>query len=196
MSNSVFPPLPGSTIDVQREAAYQSNVQTEYGGRELRVNTQTAARYRFGITFDFLRQDSGGDEAQQLLAFFAAHRGTWDSFLYADPYSSAVTAQAFGTGDGSSTSFHLTDEMTERVGGVSGTPLIYKAGVLQTVVTDYVVDVNTGGITFTVAPAAAAALTWTGSFYRRVRFADDGLQLKRRFSRVWAGGVSLVSVLP
>ena len=196
MSNSVFPSLDGSTIDVQREPLYQTAIQTEYGGRELRVNTQTAARHRYRITFDFLRQDAATNEAQTLLAFHAAHRGAWDSFFYQDPYNSAVTAQSFGTGNATTTVFYLTDEMGERIAGTSGTPIIYKAGVLQTITTHYTYDANLAKVTFVVAPAAAAALTWTGSFYRRVRFAEDGLQLTRRVSRVWRGEANLVSVLP
>ena len=196
MSNSIFPSLDGSLIDVQREALYQTTVQTEYGGRELRVNTQTAARYRYRISYDFLRQDSGGNEAQTLLSFFATHRGSWDSFFFTDPYSNTVTAQSFGTGNGSTTVFYLSDEMAERVAGTSGTPLIYKAGVLQTVTTHYTYDANLAKVTFVTAPAAGNALTWTGTYYRRVRFAEDKLALTRRVSRVWRGDVELLSVLP
>ena len=196
MSNSVYPALDGSTIDVQRQAMYQTTVQTESGGRELRVNNQVAARYRYRITYDFLRQDAATNEAQTLLAFFSTHRGSWDSFFYTDPYSNTVTTQSFGTGDATSTVFYLTDELGERIAGTTGTPLIYKAGVLQTVTTHYTYDANLAKVTFVAAPAAAAALTWSGTFYRRCRFAEDGLSLTRRVSRVWKGEVNLVSVLP
>jgi uncharacterized protein (TIGR02217 family) len=196
VSNSVFPTLAGSLMEVDREPMYSTIVQRESGGRELRVNTQTAARYRYRISYDFLRQDAGGDEAATLQAFFSTHRGSWDSFFFTDPYNSAVTTRNFGTGDGTTTIFTLKDEMGERVAGTTGTVLIYKDAVLQTVTTHYTLDVNTGVVTFLTAPANGLALTWTGSFYRRVRFADDGLQLTRRFSRVWRGGVTLVSVLP
>ncbi len=196
MSSSVFPTLSGSVLDIDREAAYATTVQREAGGRELRVNTQAAAIYKWRIGYDFLRQDAGGDEAQTLLAFFKAHRGAWDSFLFTDPYNASVTAQGFGTGDGTTTVFYLTDEMTERVSAVNGTASIYKAGVLQTITTHYTIDTSTAKVTFVTAPTAGQALTWTGAFYRRVRFADDQLPLGRRAGRVWKGEARLVSVLP
>lgn len=46
---------------------------------------------------------------------------------------------------------------------LSGSPSIYVAGVLKTVGTDYTLS-TTGLVTFTVAPASGAALTWSGSF--------------------------------
>lgn len=195
MSSSIFPTLAGSLIDVSRSAFYDTKVQMEASGRELRISNRSAARYRYRIEYDFLRQDSGGDEAQTLLAFHAAHRGAWDSFLYTDPYNATATATSFGTGDGATTVFYLTDEMGHRIGAPNGTPSIYKAGVLQTVTTHYVLDSTNGKVTWVTAPTAGQALTWTGAFYRRVRFDGDELQVVRRYSRVWKGQASLVSVL-
>lgn len=196
MSLSVFPTLEGSQAEIDREPMYATIIQRESGGRELRLNTQSAARYRYRISYDFLRQDAGGDEAQALQAFFAAHRGSWDSFFFLDPYNSAVTLRNFGTGDGSKTVYYLADEMGERVAGTTGAVSIYKDGVLQTITTHYTYDATLAKVTFVAAPASPLALTWTGTYYRRVRFAEDGLQLQRRFSRVWRGDVTLLSVLP
>lgn len=196
MSSTVFPTLAGALIDVEREASYSTIVQRESGGRELRVATQSEAVYRWRISYDFLRQDAGGDEAQTLLAFFKTHRGAWDSFLFTDPYNSSVSLKSFGTGDGTTTIFYLTDEMGERVSALNGTATIFKDGFLQTVTTHYTVDSSTGQITFVSAPTAGQALTWSGYFYRRVRFADDQLPIGRRYSRVWKGEARLVSVFP
>lgn len=196
MSASIFPTLAGSTIDIKRTPVYDTTVQRESSGRELRISRATAARYRYGITYDFLRQDSGGDELASLMNFLAVHRGQWDSFLFTDPKDSTVTAGSFGTGDGTTTIFYLRDEMGDRIGACNSTPLIYKAGALQTITTHYTQDLATGKITFVTAPTGGQALTWTGTWYRRVRFADDTISVTRRWSRVWKADVALVSVLP
>lgn len=86
MSGSTFPTLAGSIMEVERTPFYGTTVQTEASGRELRVAWMDSPRYRFRLRFDFLRQDAGGDEANTLLAFHATHKGSWDSFLYTDPY--------------------------------------------------------------------------------------------------------------
>lgn len=196
MSASIFPTLAGSEIEIDRSPIYDTTVQRESSGRELRIARQSAARYRYRVRYDFLRQDSGGDEFGTLMTFYATHRGSWDSFLFTDPKDSAVTTASFGTGDGTTTIFYLRDEMGDRIGACNGTPAIYKAAVLQTVTTHYTLDSTTGKVTFVSAPTAGQALTWTGSFYRRVRFANDTLATVRRFSRVWKGDVELLSVLP
>lgn len=73
--------------------------------------------------------------------------------------------------------------------------LIYVAGVLKTLTTDYTVS-STGVVTFVSAPAAAAALSWTGTYYRRVRYAGQGMAMQKLGSRMWAlPTVDLVSVL-
>lgn len=197
MSSSIYPTLAGSLIDVDRTVVYDTTVQRESSGRELRLARQSAARYRYFIRYDFLRQDfSGGDEFATLANFYATHRGGWDSFLYTDPKSDTASATSFGTGDGTTTIFYLRDEMGDRIGACNGTPSIYKAAVLQTVTTHYTLDSTSGKVTFVAAPTAGQALTWTGSFYRRVRFADDTMKSSRRYSRVWQASVELLSVLP
>lgn len=63
--------------------------------------------------------------------------------------------------------------------------LVYKDGTLKTLTTDYTVSVN-GLVTFVVAPTAAMVLTWTGTYYRRVRFESAGMVQERLVSRMWA----------
>lgn len=197
MSVSIYPTLAGSLIDVSRETIYDTVVQRESNGRELRVARQTAARYRYSITYDFLRQDySGGDELATLSNFFATHKGGWDSFLFTDPKESTYAGAFLGTGDGTTTVFYMRDSSFERIGAANGSPAIYVAGALQTITTHYTQDLTVGKITFVTAPTAVQALTWDGSFYRRVRFASDSWATQRRHSRTWKATVELVSVLP
>jgi hypothetical protein len=83
-------------------------------------------------------------------------------------------------------------------------PSIRVAGVAKAQGTDYTVAFNSGSrpflsgqITFTSgAPANGAALDWSGSFLRRVRFADSSLSLDRIADRLWShAGVNLVQVI-
>lgn len=197
MSVSVYPDLAGAQVEVERTPVYDTVVQRESNGREMRVARQTAARYRYSITYNFLRQDfSGGDELATLSNFFATHKGSWDSFLFTDPKESTYAGAFLGTGDGTTTVFYMRDSSFERIGAANGSPAIYKDGALQTITTHYTQDLTTGKITFVTAPTAGQALTWDGSFYRRVRFASDDLQTNRVAGRVWSASVGLVSVLP
>ena len=71
---------------------------------------------------------------------------------------------------------------------------IYKSGVLLSQISDW--SFGAGGmINFTVAPAANAVLTWSGGYYRRVRFDGDSLDLEQMVIGAWDGKtVKLVSV--
>lgn len=80
----------------------------------------------------------------------------------------------------------------------------FKAGVLSSyigptttaaiTVTDYAIS-STGLVTCASAPLSGAVLTWTGSYYRRVRFDGDELELERMLSGAWDGKtVKLISI--
>jgi hypothetical protein len=70
-------------------------------------------------------------------------------------------------------------------------PQIFVNGVLNIAYTQSA----TGVITFTVPPAAGAALTWTGFYYWRVRFNDDVAEFNNFLYQLWeAKQITLVSV--
>lgn len=82
-------------------------------------------------------------------------------------------------------------------------PAIAVAGVAKVQGTDYSVAFNggtlpalSGAITFTAAPASGAALTWTGSFYKRVRFLNPSWSVSRIVNSMYEGGLELVTVIP
>jgi hypothetical protein len=71
---------------------------------------------------------------------------------------------------------------------------IYVDGVLKTLTTDYTVSA-TGLVTFAAPPAEGAVLTWSGGYYRRVRFASEGLSAERLVLQLWRlGAIELQSV--
>jgi hypothetical protein len=65
-----------------------------------------------------------------------------------------VTAEAVGTGNGVQTAFTLASSPI-----LSKAETVYLAGVAKTRDTDYTIDFDTGGITFTSAPASSSAVT-------------------------------------
>jgi uncharacterized protein (TIGR02217 family) len=141
---------------------------------ELRAALMTYPRWRIGLSFEFLRASAGYAELQALAGFFNQRRGAWDSFLWLDPGDSVATAANFGTGDGATKVFTLSRSFggfLEPVQDFVGAPSIYVAGVLKASPAEY--TVSTGKVTFVTAPAVGAALTWSGQFYKRVRFERD-----------------------
>lgn len=187
MSNAVLPSLPGLAWNVQRKPQWATVVKTSVSGREFRSAQQSYPLRRYKLTYEFLRAGSAAPELQQMEAFFNARQGSWDSWLYSDPDDNTATAQAFGAGDGATLSFQLVRSFggyLEPVLDLNGAPQIFKAGVLQTAGTHYSISA-TGLVTFTAAPAAAAALTWTGTYYWRCRFLQDALETTQFMRQLW-----------
>ncbi|WP_445364893.1 DUF2460 domain-containing protein (plasmid) [Microbulbifer sp. ANSA001] len=87
MSDAIFPiHLPGLDIKVRRTLIFKTRVQESGSGREVRIRRQRDPRYKYRLRFNFLRSAPPMMELQQLVDFFEAHYGRWDSFLLDDPY--------------------------------------------------------------------------------------------------------------
>ena len=130
-------------------------------------------------------------ELQTIAGFYESRQGTFDSFLFTDWLDNGVTDMQFGTGDGTTTQFQLTRAFgaggftyAAPVQNVNTLTNIKKAGVTQTLTTHYTISA-TGLVTFVTAPAAAAALTWSGTFYYRCRFKDDIMDLQNFMYQLW-----------
>lgn len=203
MSNALLTPPAGRTPIVTRAPLWGTVRRSSVSGREFRSATQSYPRYRIIWEFEFLRQGqhtgAAYTEFNDLVGFFNARQGGFDSFLITDPDDNAATAQTIGVGDAATTQFQLVRTFggfVEPVFDVNGAPLIYKNAVLQATPADYTVG-STGVVTFTAAPAAAAALTWTGAFYRRVAFVQDVAELTQFLRNLWRWGrVELITCKP
>lgn len=195
MSSAVFPALPGITWDITKAPQWNTKVQRSDGGKELRAQFFTVPIWRWGLAYDVLRSDPTLHEYQTLVGFINQRAGMFDSFLYSDPSDNTVTAEPFGTGNGSTTAFQLQRALggfEENVTDLNGTPSIFINGTLQ--VSGYTINA-TGLVTFSSAPAAAAALTWSGSYYWRVRFDIDNPEFTEVASGLWTlKKLSFVSV--
>lgn len=200
VSNEIFPAMPGLKWDVSKVPNFSTAVQRSVGGREVRAAFQPYPIWQWSLAFEFLRETTGFTEFQQLAGFYTARQGCFDSFLYEDPTDKTATDQNFGTGDGTTVAFQLrrrlgSGGLYEPIYNLNGAPVIKKAGVTQSTPADYSVS-STGLVTFTSPPAGAAALTWSGGYYWRVRFADDMADFVNFADKFWrANQISLVQLL-
>lgn len=193
MTSLVFPSLPGLSWNRGRTPVWKSTVIEALSGKESRIGHALYPRIKFSLAFEYLNDRPGvTSDLKAIAGLFNACRGEFDTFLYNDPDFNSVTAEPFGTGDGTTTAFQLVARyqnsggpgVAELVQNLNGAPLIYKMGVLQTVSTHYTVG-PTGIITFTSAPLGGQALTWTGSFYYRCRFLSGQMDLTQFMTYMW-----------
>lgn len=196
MSNVVFPTLAGMGIKVRTTVlAPPVFTRTTPSLREYRARDAVYPRYRRVLSYEVLRAGAEA-ELQSLVGFFNQRGGSFDNFLFTVPDDNAVAAQSFGVGDGTTTAFQLVRAFggfVEPVTAVNGTPQIFKAGVLQATPANYSIG-STGIVTFTAAPTAGQALTWTGSYYVRHRFERDQLEVERFLALLYeARSVELLS---
>ncbi len=179
MSNAVLPTLAGLAWDVTTSPQFNTRAHRAMSGSEVRSASMVYPLWKFGLKYELLRNDNINNELKTLAGFFNARQGQFDSFLYSNPTDNSVTAQQIGVGDGVQTQFQILRDFggyVEPVQNLNGAPSIFLNGALQS--TGYTISA-TGLLTFTFAPAAGGAITWTGSFYYRCRFLSDALDLNQ-----------------
>lgn len=196
MSQAVFPVLPGLKWDIKKTPTWNTSVQQSVGGKELRASFFQQPIWHWVLAFEFLRTYTppGGSaytEFQTLAGFFNARQGSYDSFLYTDPYDSVIPDvtpyMAFGTGNGSRTAFQLTRSLggvAENVYDLNGTPKIYVDNVLKATPGDYTISAS-GLVTFVSPPANTKVVAWSGAYYWRVRFAQDAAEFNQFAATFW-----------
>src|SRR5579871_6203290 len=99
MSNAVFPALAGLAYPVTRTPVFKTLVQESVSGKENRAALQLYPRWKWSLSFNFLRDDSN-NEFRELLGFFLAQQGAYDSFLFDDVDDDTAVAQSLGVGNG------------------------------------------------------------------------------------------------
>ena len=184
----------------------KTDVVTLASGREQRNGRWQHARRRYNAGYGVKSRA----DMQAVLAFFEERRGRLHGFLWRDGLDISsggavpdALDQAIGTGDGVKTAFQLT----KRYGAsfdpylrpitrpVAGSVKVAVAGV--EVMSGWAVDVATGVVTFTVAPAVGAAVTAGFLFDVPVRFDTDRLDVElTSFDGAEAPSIPLVEILP
>lgn len=168
-------------INAVKRIVFSTEVVATDGGQEQRNRRWTYPRLEWDCQLP--PQARSAVDYLAVRDLFQAAAGAFETFLFRDWDDAAAALAQFGVGDGVTTVFQLAKTYT--AGGatfsrkitrpVSGGAAIYKAGVLQS--SGVTVDYTTGRVTFAAAPAASAALTWSGGFDVPVRFHDDTLAM-------------------
>lgn len=187
----VFPVLVGQGFAQTKRQAWQSTVKRAYSGREIVVANYSYPRWEWTFGWEIARNSAAYPELATLFGFFGSRGGRALPFYYWDPDDNTVTAQGFGTGDGSTTVFQLYRTVgqgtiynyLEPVLVLRNSPTIYVNGTPTGVTLGF-----NGVVTFATAPASGAALTWSGSYLFLCRFLDDQIEPQQMFSNHWSVG--------
>ena len=195
MSAYLFPySLPGIRFEYTRQYEWNTEVQRAISWKTSALSLAQYPVVHYEYEFEFMRDYNSTPDISQLVGLINAVRGRYDTFLHTDPDFNTVTAQAFGTGDGSTLVFQLVATyqntggpgQAEIIQNLNGTPNLYDNGTLISSA-NYSIG-TTGIVTFGAghAPASGHALTWTGSFYYRCRFDEDMYDFKKFMKGLWS----------
>jgi uncharacterized protein (TIGR02217 family) len=169
--------------------------------------------WHFQLSWDVLRDDRSrpinsspsapNNELRELMAFFAARRGAYDSFWFDDPTDDALSSQVIGVGDGTTVDFPVirtinqggTDTFADLVGAVKASGFavtVGGSGASPTLNSPY-----DGWLHFAAPPGNGASIVVTGGFYFRVRFLHDVTDFENFQRDLWMlRQVELVSLKP
>lgn len=187
MSNAVFPVMIGLSWDIGRIPNFSTTIHMAASGRESRLSMMTYPTWTFSMKYEVLRSSAAYLELQTLCGFFLSRQGSFDSFLFTDPDDNSVTDQSFGTGDALTNKFQLLRSWggyIEPVMNVNAITNIKVNGVTIAPTTGYTID-SAGMVTFVTTPASGATITWTGSYYYRVRFKQDAAEFNKMMRDLW-----------
>lgn len=176
MALTTFPlTLPGKTFPLTRSVIWSTIKHRAVSGKASALQQWTAPLYRYEFPYSFLRSGSEA-ELQTLEAFYNSVGGDAQLFQFFDTDDNTATAQAFGQGDGVTTDFQLVRSF----GG-------FVAPIYCATITSIMVDgaptgaytESNGLISFTVAPASPAVLSWTGTYNWPARFDDPNIDFSK-----------------
>lgn len=172
MSTATFPALAGLGWSMGRKPMWRTLVQEAVSGKDAAAGLMMYPLWEWTLSHELLRADSVNLEFQTLVGFVNQCHGMLVPFYYTDRHDYIVTNQSFGTGDGSTVAFQLVRTFGGFTEPVKSVNAITNIKINGSVTTAYTLG-STGIVTFTTAPANAAALTWTGTYYWLCRFLQD-----------------------
>ncbi|MDH3660442.1 MAG: DUF2460 domain-containing protein [Alphaproteobacteria bacterium] len=154
---------------------FATTVVVTGAGHEQRNANWAAARGRWDVGTGLKNQQ----QLDTLIAFFRSRKGKAYGFRFKDWTDFKATGQLLGTGDNATTTFQLVKhypsgnsiELRSIVKPVAGTVAIYLDSVEQ--LSGWSVDVTTGIVTFTSAPAQDVEVSADFEFDVPVRFDTD-----------------------
>lgn len=165
-------------------------VVTEYeGGQEQRDARWLTPRFRFDISYDLLEDAPRPEKMfvwQVLFDHYMDRKGRFASFHFQDWTRADRLKEILGKGNGVRTVFKIYEDKASAI-------TVYKNNVVQS--TGFTLDLTTGKITFTAAPASGDLITadvTQGLF--KVRFDMDDAAWERLLHGDWRAQVSMLQV--
>jgi hypothetical protein len=174
MPYNTFPAFAGIGWDIKKRIIFSTATETASSGAEFRSGRWSLPHYEFTLQFNYLSQAN----RDTLEAFVIGQRGSLTPFLLSVTNDSTqTTAACTGTADGSNKLFQMP--LPAQAQFVSGSVFDNGATAGANTVS------ASGLITFTTAPAAGHAITWTGSYAYLVRFKDDMQEINQIVSQMY-----------
>ena len=160
MTDELYPSL--QSADVSAEPSFSTELVGFDAGFSQSRQVRQHPLYKFQLQYPLLRTG----EFDDLLNFFLARRGAFETFLFQDHNDVNPRGRVFGVATGTQTRYQLPHNKTENVViRADGSPV---AAVY--------VDPLTGQVVFDAAPASDAVLSYDADDAAyRVRFAADAL---------------------
>ena len=188
-----LPSLAGLSWSRHKKPGFSTRVASHVSGREVRVALMTYPLYEFEAVYSGLASSAtvafaglGASSLQSLMGFFLQLQGQFGTFLYTDPDDNTVAGQAFGTGDGATTSFAMMRSLggfLEPVGWVGSIANVYLNGTPQSSGNYSLTAPNT--LVFTSAPASGVTVSADFSYAFNCRFLDDQMDFEEFMSNLW-----------
>jgi len=182
MSSTVFPTLSigGIGWDIERKPTWKAKAFEAISGLEIRTTYWATPIWHYVLTYTYLKESGGDTDLSKVLGFFQSMYGSFDTWLFKDPFYYALTTQNIGAGTGTEAHFQIIrkfDNWNENLKYIkAGTLHVFVAGVEKTYTTHYT-EAN-GLITFEAGsiPSAGQAVTVTCEYYLKCRFTKDNLE--------------------
>jgi hypothetical protein len=103
MSNVFFPAMQGLAFDVSKKPVFSTKIAEHTSGGETATSYFQYPKWEFKLTYDYLPdlpKSVGDTDLHNLMGFFLARQGRWDTFLFQDPDGYSVTDGFQATMDG------------------------------------------------------------------------------------------------
>lgn len=206
------PPFESNFSFPSKTPTYRTLVQMPVSMRgEIRASLQPYPIWMIEYVVNYARgaEQISNSVYQFLIGFIMSMGGQFSDFLYLDPNDNTVINALVAIGDGATTGFQLTrpigmgiDIVQNIMTVASYTPpdpyqpfALFVNETAQTEGTDYTMG-YAGFLTFTAPPANGAIITWTGSYYYRLRFDEDSMEFLQDFQQIWnVQSIKLKSVI-
>jgi uncharacterized protein (TIGR02217 family) len=180
----VFPVLAGLGWSVTKAPEWKTVIHETAGGYEDRWGMWAQPRWKWTVTFEFLRADLVYYEFQALANFINRKFGTKDDFLFWDPTDNYAVNQVIGVGDGATTIFQMVRRMfsgglaepvfavNNSINNVPAGNVIYLDGIPLMTDSGYVLG-DDGMLTFDTPPASGVNINADFNYFWPARLADD-----------------------